>query len=332
MVYIIIVNWNGWGDTIECLESVFRLDYPDYRVIVCDNGSSDGSVGVIKRWAEGLLDAWVPPGNPLRRLSHPPVRKPLPYVEYERAAAERGGAPADKGEARLVIANTGDNLGFAGGNNVGLRYALARGDFDYVWLLNNDTVVEPKALTHLIDRMGQDASIGMCGSTTYYYDRRDILWARGGAVYNRWIGYARCVGSGCRGTQVVDRGNIERRMHYVAGSSMAVSRRFLEIIGLMSEEYFLYFEELDWAARAKGRFRLGYAPESVVYHKVGRSTGSAVLAATTGRSQRNYILLNQVRFARKFFPYTLPSLLVSVALQKAVGRWKERRKRRGARS
>src|SRR3990172_7009722 len=115
-VYILIVNWNGWGDTVECLESVFRNDYPDYQVIVCDNGSEDGSLDLIRAWAEGNLDVFVPEDNPLRRLSIPPFAKPVPWVELDREQAETGGAGARDG-ARLILVQTGANLGFAGGDN-----------------------------------------------------------------------------------------------------------------------------------------------------------------------------------------------------------------------
>lgn len=124
-VYVIILNWNGWEDTIECLESVFRNIYPSYTVIVCDNGSHDGSLERIKLWAEGKLDVLVPSHNPLRPLSYPPVIKPIPYIEYYREDAEKGGI--NDGKIPLVLIQTGGNLGFAGGNNVGLRYILARG-------------------------------------------------------------------------------------------------------------------------------------------------------------------------------------------------------------
>ncbi|WP_211325081.1 glycosyltransferase family 2 protein [Hydrogenothermus marinus] len=89
-VYIIILNYNGWADTIECLESVLRNDYPNYQVIVVDNDSPNNSMEYIKAWAEGKLDVWVKPNHSLRYLSHPPIKKPIPYVYYNREEAEKG--------------------------------------------------------------------------------------------------------------------------------------------------------------------------------------------------------------------------------------------------
>ena len=123
-VYAVLVNFNGWPDTIECLETLFRSDHPDFRVLVCDNGSTDGSLELIRAWAEKRLDAAAPRGE-LCRLQDSSLERPLQYAEYGRQEAEAGGDAAER--ARLVLIDCGANLGFAGGNNVGLRYALFRG-------------------------------------------------------------------------------------------------------------------------------------------------------------------------------------------------------------
>ena len=140
-VAIIILNWNGWKDTIECLESVFRNTYPNYQVIIVDNGSTDGSMGKIKKWAEGKQEILTPkPNHPLYHLSHPPVKKPIPYIYYTREEAEKGGnfkleekitkewqkqRKLNSKELNttssypLIFIQTGENLGCAGGNNGG---------------------------------------------------------------------------------------------------------------------------------------------------------------------------------------------------------------------
>lgn len=101
-VFIIIVNWNGLKDTLECLQSVFKQDYPNFEVIMVDNGSKDNSVQVI-------------------RNAYP----------------------------QIILIENKENLGYTGGNNVGMHYAVNSGS-DYVWLLNNDTVVEPDTLSKLV--------------------------------------------------------------------------------------------------------------------------------------------------------------------------------------
>ncbi len=312
-IYIIIVNWNGWRDTIECLESVFRNDYPSYRVLVCDNGSEDGSLDKIKAWAGGHLRNDVPLDHPLYGLSFPPIAKPVSFAEYSRAEAESGRVRSDA--ARLVLIRIETNLGFAGGNNVGLRYALSRGDFSHAWLLNNDVVIEPDALTRLVERMRNKKDAGMCGSTLPYYSRPSIVWALGGGTYNRWLARSRNIGHLQPMQTAVSRDKVEASLDYLAGASMLVSRAFLNDIGLMSEEYFLYYEEPDWALRAKGRHTLAYSPESIVYHKIGASTTLLDRSKDRRKASASYAMKSHVRFTMKFFPFFLPIVLLRYGIE-----------------
>jgi hypothetical protein len=309
-VYIIILNWNGWRDTIECLESIFRLDYPEFRVVVCDNNSKDGSIEYIRAWADGRLDAYVPVLHPLRELSFPSVLKPLDVVEYERNKAEIGG---DEDEAaRLILIRTGANQGFAAGNNVGLRYVLAKGEFDYVWLVNNDTVVKPDSLSWMVRRMKESPNAGMCGALLPFYDMPHNIWAAGGGTLNSWLGKTDIIDYGKFVSEVSSREDIEARIDYLAGASMLVSADFLRVVGLMSEEYFLYFEELDWYIRCKRRYSLVYADKAIVYHKVGNSTDT--WNAVNSKTTEKFYLRSQLRFMVKFFPYVLPLVLIRIAI------------------
>ncbi|MBI5750776.1 MAG: glycosyltransferase family 2 protein [Hydrogenophilales bacterium] len=299
-VCIVLVNWNGWRDTIECLESVFRLDYTDFTVVVCDNDSSDDSLERIKEWARGELI--VSPSNPtLAHLVTPSIPKPLIWADYDRAEAERGGDLAE--HPPLVLIQTGANLGFAGGNNVGFRYALARGDADYIWALNNDTVVDAGALRALIDRMGETSGRGIVGSTLIFYAEPDRVQAFGCASYSKKIGLAAPIGCGCSiGAVPVDPTSVEKNAAYVVGASMLVSRTFLEQVGLMCEDYFLYFEELDWAERGrKLGFSSLYAPLSIVYHKVGAATKKTPRSKGLSVSER-CSCRNRLLVTKRFFP------------------------------
>jgi len=195
---------------------------------------------------------------------------------------------------------TGANLGFAGGNNVALRGLLRRRDWDYVWLLNNDTVVAPGALTALVRRMEERPDAGLCGSTLLYYQDGQTVQAYGGATYSRLTGRPQPI----HPPRPADRDWVEAHMAYLVGASMLASRRFLEAVGLMDESYFLFFEELDWATRAAGRFSLAWAPDSIVYHKGGASTG-LFAGAYSARSERQ-LHRSQLIYARKHHPHLLP--------------------------
>jgi GT2 family glycosyltransferase len=310
-VYVLILNWNGWKDTIECLESVFRNEAKDYRVIVCDNDSQDDSVAHIKAWAEGRLDVALRPNDGLRALSFPPVNKPINFVEYNRGTAETGG-DSDRDDVKLVLIATGGNLGFAGGNNVGLRYALARDDFDYVWLLNNDTVIKCDALEHMIARMQRMPSAGVCGSTLFYYSMPDIVQACGGGTYNKWLGTTQMLGS-FSPIGSVSADIVEDKLIFVAGASMLVSRAFLQQIGLMEEKYFLYYEEIDWSTRAGKRFRLCYAQDSLVYHKEGSSIGTNSTEPHKKSLTADYYgVRSRLIFASLFYPRYLAFIYVGL--------------------
>lgn len=284
-VSIILVNWNGWRDTVECLESLLLLEYPDFRVIVCDNGSSDESLEEIRGWANC---------------------RAIRCAEYQRIEAESGGSVDC--DATLTLIHNGENLGFAGGNNVGMRYVLARNKADYCWLLNNDTVVKPDALTHLVARMQQKSTIGICGSTILLNNDRRSIQALGGGYYCRWIGLPWHYGRFASFERAINQTRAEAWMNYVEGASMLVSRKFLDEVGLLCEEYFLYFEEADWSIRAKGRFKLGYAPKSIVYHKVGGSIGTSSNPAKMSYTSDYYNIRNRLMFTRKYYPVALPTV------------------------
>jgi GT2 family glycosyltransferase len=311
------VSYGRWPDTLECLESLFRLDYPNFRVVVCDNGSADGSFERVKAWADGRLTAEPVESQRLRHLSCPPVRKPVPYSEYDRACAERGGSAASR-ETPLVLVQTGGNLGFAGGNNVGLRYLMSRGETGYLWLLNNDTVVAPGALRKLVEVAEADDTIGVVGARLYHYGSPDVLQAAGGGRIRRWHGVGRLLtdenGAG-------DPAKVAERLDYITGASMLIPMRVLARVGLLDERYFAYSEEADWCfkMRAQG-FRMAYCPGAEVWHKEGRSIGRAS-PLQDYYIERNALLLVR-RFFAPFLPLAIPYSVYRSLLPKLVrGQW-----------
>jgi GT2 family glycosyltransferase len=322
-VYIIILNWNGWIDTLECLESIFSNDYSNYQVIVCDNDSKDESLDKVKAWADGRLLAINPEVSPTRGLVHPIV-KPIRYVEYNRSNAEAGGRVEDR-DVPLIIIHSDANLGFAGGNNICLRYILSRDDFKYVWLLNNDTVINSDALSSMVKRMHEKPSAGMCGSTLLYYHAPGVVQALGGATYSPWLATSKHIGAFQKLNESIDIVDVEARMKYIVGASLLVSRPFLCDVGLMSEEYFLYFEEIDWSTRMGNKYSLAYAAKSIVYHKEGSSIGSNSNPKRKSIKADYYSIRNRLIFTRNFYPFALPTvylgILVAIVNRIRRGQW-----------
>lgn len=286
---VILLNWNGWRDTLECLDSLFKSNHSDFSVIVCDNASSDDSVAEITQWASRSL-------------------RPEAFATYSKKQVAAGLQMAQG--IRLALVRNGGNLGFAGGNNVGVRLALNSPACEYVWLLNNDTTVDANALGNVLARAESDRSIGLCGSTLVYHHDQQMVQALGGATFNRFTGQSKHIGAFSALRDVpTDPAATERDMSYVIGAAMLVRRAYLEQIGLMHEGYFLYYEEIDWCTRGKGKFRLGYAPDSHVYHKEGASIGTS---ASGGSALSVYYLFrSRVRFTSRFQPLLLPSVLIA---------------------
>ena len=254
-VYIIILNWNGKEDTIECLESLKHITYSNYEILLVDNGSTDGSVECLRE------------------------RYP-----------------------RLEIIETGVNLGFAEGNNVGMRRAMNEGA-EYVLLLNNDTVVDSEFLGELVKVAESDPKIGFAGPKVYYYDydgRKDVLNFAGGKL-NMWKGLSYHIG-----VNEIDNGqyNEIKKVDYAEGSCLFVSKEVINKIGLLDPIYFTYWEENDWCVRGKNAgYRSFFVPKAKIWHKIGASNVS----------QKNiyYMTRNKFWFMRKYatlFEYLSSSL------------------------
>jgi GT2 family glycosyltransferase len=263
MVYVILLNWNGWKDTLHCLESVFRSDYRDFRVIVCDNQSTDESTAKIKQWAEGKLVVEEPLNEELTSLVSPAIEKPVAYVEYSREEAENGGHEDDN-NCPLVLIQNGSNDGYSAGNNVGVRYALKK-DARYIWLLNNDTVVKRNTLKELVYREQSEENIGVSGAVIYFASKPSEIQTYGGGRLSRFTGRDYFLHS-------------PGPVHYVTGTSLFIKREVFEKIGLLDENFFFYWEDVDFSRRVTDAgWKLVVAANAVVYHKFSSSVGGQSL-------------------------------------------------------
>jgi GT2 family glycosyltransferase len=253
LVFIIILNWNGRHDTIACVESCRKLTWPNFRIVIVDNGSTDGSEDFLRRH--------------------------LPEEE---------------------IIQSGSNLGFAGGCNVGIRYAL-NSRADYVWLLNNDAVADPQALTVLVKAMEDNPTVGITGSKIYYHDEPRKIWFAGGIWEKGRLRLRH------RGANVLDEGQFDEtcKVGSVSGCSMLVRSAAIRDTGLMEERYFLYWEDTELCARAEEKgYKVLFVPDSRIWHKVSSSAGKSSF------SQYYYYTRNGFFFLRQYDPLLLPVFAV----------------------
>jgi GT2 family glycosyltransferase len=297
---VVMINWNRAADTIECLESLFRSDMPA-RVIVVDNASQDDSVARILAWADGS-EPYEAPQGPLGRLSRPALAKPITVTRLTREDALK----TPPGALGLTLIEAGANLGFAGGNNLGMRHALADRGIAFCWCLNNDTVVEPGTVRALVARMDATHKIGMCGTQVRFYHRPGNFQLLNGMRFKMMTGASSGLHAGEPVSRPFDPKKIAQETDFVLGASLAVSRAFLETVGFMDESYFLYFEEMDWSIRNRGRFAIAFAHGAVVYHKEGGSIGSSSKKGNRSALSEYYLMRSRFKFYRRNFPLLWP--------------------------
>ena len=161
-----------------------------------------------------------------------------------------------------------------------------------------------------IDKVLND--MGICGSTLLYYNNAQIIQTCGGGTYNKWFGVSRHIGAFGNIKAPINTKSVEAKMDYVVGASMLISKILLNDVGIMSEDYFLYFEDIDWSTRAKNNYILGYAPDSIVYHKEGESSGAGRNSKQKSMLSDYYSIRGRLLFTRKFTPFALPTVYLGL--------------------
>lgn len=309
LVYIVLVNYKGYKDTIECLESLLKLNYQNFKVIVVDNDSQNNSVEHILEWAS--LSSNI-------NFDVPPVLNnyvyPLNDLVLDISVFDEDSLIDSFILSKFNIIKAKKNKGFAAGNNIAIRPLLSSPDC-YFWLLNNDTIVDNDSLSYLVDYASKDNKIGILGSKLLYYSAPDTIQALGG-ILNKWNFTSTHLFEGVKDNIAI----IDISPDYIVGASMFISSLFFQSVGLMDENYFIYYEETDLAIRAKkSGWLISVCQQSKVYHKEGKSIG----ANTKKKSFISiyYGIKNRFLLSKKFYfgrflilfvilPYYLITLLI----------------------
>jgi len=215
-VVCVVVNWNGWEDTIACLDSLRRQDYAELDVIVIDNGSTNDSVERI-------------------RAAHPWVS----------------------------VHETGKNLGFPSGCNVGTRMAYER-RADLIWLLNNDTVTPPDTVSSLVRTWLHHPEAGAIGAVLYYMHEPGAVQAWGGGSINLGNAFIRHF----TGPASFSAGNT-----FFTGASLLLPREVCETVGIFFEGFFMYCDDVDLCVRIhRAGYPLVMCEDTAILHREGGSS------------------------------------------------------------
>lgn len=269
-VAVILLNWNGWDDTVECLESLYRINYPNYGVVLVDNASSDESLKKIRDYSGGKLEVES------KFFTYRAEDKPIKIIEYtyENEVVveddEQFESTLSSSNNVLHLIKNDENLGFAGGNNVGIKFALEHMEPEYVLLLNNDTVVDAEFLNELVNTGESDDKIGFIGAKTYFYSEENLLQAAGGGIVDYKHGVVNEVGSNTLDNGEFD-GSVD--LDYVGGACLLCKRRVMEDIGLLDSDFFMYWEDVNWCLRGQKKgYTSAYSYKSMIWHKYGASS------------------------------------------------------------
>ena len=248
-VFVVIVNYQNWQDTLECLQSLFHSSYSNYKVFVVDNASANHSLEHLI--AE--MDVFSREVKSLRSIT-------LAADEFENTHSIEC-------LPELVFIQHQRNEGFAAGNNAVL--AKLKNEDAYVWLLNPDMLVEKNAMAALVDFAGQHDKRSIIGSVIKYHGEPLKVYSYGGAKINFNTATVDFI------TNADDGGSID----FISGGSLFTHASGFKELGLLPEKYFLYWEETDWCYNAKTKgYRLLVCSDSICYDKLSTTIGKSFMA------------------------------------------------------
>lgn len=237
-LFIIILNWNGWNDTKECLESVYNSSFSNFTVILVDNGSKD-DYPCIKEWATKNIDSF-----------------------FEASVDSINSVQitdSDSGYRRLIFLKSSINLGFAKANNVGIRIAKKQ-NIPFVFLLNNDTIVPEDALQKLMEFIKEHHYYTAIVPQIRYYDPKDMIWCCGGRLNGFYESYYH---KGELQNNLVLKGH--KTITFATGCALLIRNSEFD---LLSEKFFFGEEDFELSLRFKKlRKQMACVLDAIIYHK-----------------------------------------------------------------
>jgi GT2 family glycosyltransferase len=296
--YIIVLNYNSWLDTIECVESLLQQDYPDYKIIVVDNGSSNDSVLQLETWSATAATKYGISFDTLLYQKNQFIEKEI----------------HDNSIVHFIWSDT--NSGYASGNNIGIRYSNLHSKDHFIWLLNNDTIVMKDTLQQLVACYQQSnghKKTGLVGCLQRYYHNPAQVQCLYGQ-YNPFLGLPKEYGSGYSVEEVSSLP--DKPIDYLSGACLLTHTDVLKETGLLCEDYFLFYEELDFARRLqKAGYALVFCKTTSILHKHGVSINDGTKKNGATPLADFHHFRSEFIFVRKFYRSYLPLYLFVCGLQ-----------------
>lgn len=286
LVSIILLNWNGYEDTLEALESLYQINYPKYNVIVADNNSTNDSVEKIKEYALGNIRVET---EYTKYVDNKPIKLTIvnegEYSEIDNTS--------DENEKKLLLIKNNENYGFAKGNNIAIDYTIKYDNPDYILLLNNDTIVDPNFLEKLINVAQNDSKIGLLGPKFYYYDyegSHETIWCIGSVVdLDHFPGHHSIMEE-----PDYDLTQDVIECDWVSGAGALIKTEAMPE-SYLSTEFFFGCEDVDLAISIKEKgYKVVTVMDSIIWHKVGMSRHKN----STFKTEYNHIKTN-LQFIKK---------------------------------
>lgn len=305
-VAIMVLNYNNAKETLACLASLYGLAEKPGMIMVVDNNSTDNSV-------EEIYHGWRQMNNDVLLLHEGKEDLCLTNVT-------------------AVLYKLNENRGYGAGNNAGIRLARRINHYQAYWILNNDTRVATNSLQALCTVYNSERGLCLIGSTiVFLHDRQTIQCTAGSRVIGcLGLTFALNAGKNIHTLGKIKEYNIEKNLGDINGAALFIPEDVIRNIGLFKENYFLYLEETEYCLRAKkAGTKLMYAPESIVYHAEGATTGthSKYNFVIKKNTKVDYLMLrNRTYMVREHYKYTLPLYLLTVPLlmlkRLVDGRWR----------
>lgn len=284
---VVVVTYNAADVVLDCLESLLGTQDAELHIVVVDNASTDGTAQLIRDWAAGRVSHELP-----KHLPFAVTRSPKPLELRE---------PDDPG-AGITLIEAGANGGFAAGVNRGLAHLARSPDIDRFWILNPDSVVPQETPGILARHPAPPDGFSLMGGRIKYLDPPHRIQSDGGR-FSRLTGVTGNIHLGQPGDTPPPPD--ASGMDFICGASMVASRAFYEAAGPLPEEYFLYYEEVAWAAQ-RGQLPLLYCPEALIYHQAGSSIGSPTISRMASPFSIYFMFRARTIFIRRHFPLSLP--------------------------